>query len=473
MKRLGILSGALVGLTVFTAGPAVAQGGWQPPQCDLNTGHYLVNSAQLYLKNAASTRFADQRDRDLRDAMRVLRQALDEGRSDDGAVWYFLARWYRVQNDIPGMDSTFDKALALVPACREDIMSHRRQVWVPVLNRGIDALRNNNLELAKEQFLRANEIYGAEPPGFYYLAQVYARQEQVDSALALYRHAIVIAADSTNATEERFDEMRRNAVFNIARLFHQRDAYDSAAAWYARALELDPNNAEALTGLALVFTELGQTERATAIYDSVLARADSLPMFDLLQAGVALFNSERFDRAASAFEAALQRSPHFRRRETLFNLANTYLSIGHADAADKAAVAAKMRSVAEQLIEVDPASVAAKRLYAAVFQLAGQPDSTLAILEQAQAQKFDVTVSAFSPIGSDTWEARGIITNNTDSSTVTVPELVFEFLDEQGAVVVTQTVPAQTMEPGGIVPFRLTPQGETIVGWRYRVGTAS
>jgi tetratricopeptide (TPR) repeat protein len=472
MKRLGILSGALVGLALV-ADPAAAQRGWAEPQCDLNTSHYLVNSGQLYLKNASSTRFTDQRERDLRDAQRVLRQALDEGRADDGAVWYFLGRFYRMQNDIPGMDSAFRKAMALIPECRADIRSHVRQVWVPILNRGVEALRNNNMEVAKEQFQRANQLYDAEPSGFYYLAQVYAQEGVTDSAIAQYRRATAIANDSTNRNDERFDEIRERSVFNVARLFHREQALDSAAAWYQRALAVDPNDAQALTGLAQVYSDLGQSDRAVAIYDSVLARADSLPLVDLLQAGVALFNGDRFERAARAFETALARNPYFRRRETLFNLANTYLSIGNTDATQKAAMGTKMQPITEQLLEVDPASVAVKRLHAAMYQLRGLPDSTLAILERAQAERFDVTVSSFAPAGGNRWEVRGIINNNTDSSTVTVPELVFEFVDAQGETILTQTVPSQTLEPGGVVPFGLTLEGASIVGWRYRVGTAS
>lgn len=472
MNRLAIVGGVCAAL-VCTVGTAAAQRGWQEPECELNTGHYLVNSGLLYLKNASTTRFSDQRERDLRDARRVLHQALDEGRTDDGAVWYLLGRWYRIQDDLTGMDSAFDKASMLLPACRTDIQTHRRQVWVPILNRGVDAQQNGNLDLAREQYIRAMEIYTGEPSAHYYMAQLFAGQNEVDSAVHYYRDALRIASDSANLEEERFREIRERSLFNVARLLHRAERYDSAAVWYRRYLDLAPNDAEALTGLAQVFGASDREDEAVAIYDSVLARADSLPPFDLFQAGVALFNADRYERAARAFETALQRNPHFRQRETLFNLANTYLSLGNADTTREAEMAAKMQPIAMRLVEVDPASVAAKRLLAAVYQLRGEPDSTLAILEQVQDQPYDVTVSTFAPAGRGVWDVRGIITNNRDSGAVTVPELVFEFIDKDGNAVVTQTVPSQTLEQGGIVPFRMAPQNDQIVGWRYRVGTAS
>lgn len=473
MIRLVMIGGIGAALTL-TAASAAAQGrGWQEPECELNTGHYLVNSAQLYLKNASTTRFADQRERDLRDARRVLLQALDEGRADDGSVWYLLGRWYKIQNDVAGMDSAFDKASTLQPGCRQDIQKHRRQVWVPILNRGVEAQQSGNTDLAKEQYRKAMEVYEGEPSAHYYMAQLYASQGEVDSAVQYYRTALRIARDSTNLGEERFREIRERSLFNVARLLHRAEQYDSAAVWYQRYLEVQPDDAEALTGLAQVYAAAGREAEAVAIYDSVLARADSLPPFDLFQAGVALFNANRYERAARAFETALARNPHFRQRETLFNLANTYLSLGNADTTREAEMAGKMQPVVMRLVEVDPASVAAKRLLAAVYQLRDQPDSTLAVLEMAQNQAFDVTVSTFAPAGRSAWDVRGIITNNRDSGTVTVPELVFEFIDNDGSTVATQTVPAQTLEAGGIVPFRMTAQGENIVGWRYRIGTAS
>ena len=55
MNRLAVLVGvtAVVALGTLETRDANAQAGlWIPPACKLNTKHFLVNSAQLYLKNA-------------------------------------------------------------------------------------------------------------------------------------------------------------------------------------------------------------------------------------------------------------------------------------------------------------------------------------------------------------------------------------------------------------------------------------
>ena len=64
--------------TVAVAPQAAAQAPqWVAPKCDLKPGHVLVNSGQMYLKSATTTKFADQRQKDLRDAANSLTQAVE------------------------------------------------------------------------------------------------------------------------------------------------------------------------------------------------------------------------------------------------------------------------------------------------------------------------------------------------------------------------------------------------------------
>ena len=40
-------------------------GRWADPKCDLKPGHFLVNQGYMYLKSATTTKFEDQRKKDL------------------------------------------------------------------------------------------------------------------------------------------------------------------------------------------------------------------------------------------------------------------------------------------------------------------------------------------------------------------------------------------------------------------------
>ncbi|MGH7645515.1 MAG: hypothetical protein ACREMR_08000, partial [Gemmatimonadales bacterium] len=88
---LGTAATVLVG-----AMPLGAQArGWAPAKCDLKPGQFLVNSGLLYLKSASETRFEDQREKDIRDAHRVLTQALTTGGQDrNPAAWYYFGRYH-------------------------------------------------------------------------------------------------------------------------------------------------------------------------------------------------------------------------------------------------------------------------------------------------------------------------------------------------------------------------------------------
>ena len=475
MRQLVIAVTAALCVAAPTGAAAQARG-FIPPDCDLNKGHYLVNSANLYLQNAARTRFQDQRERDLKDARRVLLQAIDQGQDQNGAVWYFLGRYYAEMNDLDGVDSSFTRAASLIPQCGADINTHRRRLWVPLLNAGVDAIRSGDTETAMARLRRANQIFGGEPPGFYYLGQLYAGRQERDSAVTYFRRALAVASDGANRENAQYAEVRRDAVFNLALLYQRAQLYDSAIVWFRRYRTMQPNDQQALTGMAATLEEAGREAEALALYDSVLMRADSMPPLNLFEAGVAMFRAKRYQRAAEAFSSGLQRNPHY--RDALFNLANTYLSLANTidttlpkaqQATLRKEYGEKMGPVLAQLLAVDPQNNSVRRLLAASYQLRDLSDSTLAVLERIEAMPFDVTVSQFQRLARG-YDVRGLLTNMKAAETA-VPALTFEFLNAQGETVETIAVDGRTLEPEGLAPFAMAPTAEGIVAWRYRVGT--
>ena len=231
--------------TVVTAPRAVAQRGFIPPDCDLPKGHYLVNSAVLYLSQAAQTSYPDVRTRDLNDANRVLNEALQKGQDQNGAVWYFLARYYEAKQDVPGADSAFKRAEQLAPQCAADIQAHRRRMWVPILNSAVDQMRANDMEAAKETLRRANTLYDAEPIGFYYMFQIFSNASQRDSAIYYLERALELADDSANIDKPNLADIRDGAAFNLATLVNMDDKPDSAIYWHRRYRGKNPTDPKA------------------------------------------------------------------------------------------------------------------------------------------------------------------------------------------------------------------------------------
>src|SRR3989442_521096 len=139
VKRAVATVASLVVATVAATGPAAAQR-WTPPKCDIKPGHVLVNQGMLYLKSASETKFEDQRQKDLKDADRVLAQAVTSGGQEKNpAAWYYLARYYFVQKDLEGADSAFAKAQELAPKCKDEIELWRRPFGGAGFHSGIQA----------------------------------------------------------------------------------------------------------------------------------------------------------------------------------------------------------------------------------------------------------------------------------------------------------------------------------------------
>jgi tetratricopeptide (TPR) repeat protein len=332
-QLIGLMLGSLV------LAPALAgQGQWVKANCDIKPGHYLVNSAVLYLKNAAETRFDDQREKDLRDANHALVQALTTGgQTKNPAAWYYLARYYVVRNDAVGADSAFRKAEELVPACKDDIWLWRRNsLWVPAFNAGVAALNAQQYDSAVAAFRRAAVIYGEEPQGFTSLATAFFNMpaetylpestfRRMNPALpdsqfqSAYGAAVRTRYDSAakyfrlgvNAAQDpKFAREKSDAMYNLANSFYAAQRYDSAAAGYAEYLKVVPNDAQALARLGDVLQTAGHKDSAMSVYATIIAHADSMDAISLFNAGVSIYN------AAPPFPDTVHVSADCRRERT-------------------------------------------------------------------------------------------------------------------------------------------------------------
>ncbi len=502
-RCMGIVIGGLA-----WAAPALGQGAWAPPQlgCDVKAGHFLVNGGLQYLQSASKTGHEAQRQKDLRDANRVLTQAVTTGQQQQNpAAWYYLGRYYVMTNDPAGADTAFAKVEQLKPGCATDVAFWRRAMWVPTFNAGVAAWQADNTDSAMASFRRANAIYRGEPHGFLYLGTMFANAAQLDSAASYFEQGIAIAA-----RDPKYADEQRDATFNLARIYQGVGKSDQAAAAFRSYLQLVPNDAEALAGLAAIYSEAGNMDSAIALYTRVLDRADSLDAETLFRAGVGIFqgvptspdsaestrrcrseppsgtgaapssrrvaarcdsiagaamkthraaSAEVYRSAARAFEAGLVKNPYS--RDGLFNLTNSYLALSDS---------AKMLPAAQRLYGVDPMSRTGVRLLAQAWNFRGNPDSTLRYLIVGDSLlAVDVNVSSFT-MREGGASLEGLATNfhTRPSRPLT---LAVEFLDVKGEPVNAQTAAIAALQPNTTHQFQVTGSGAGIVAWRYKKGS--
>lgn len=440
---------------------AQMSGQWQGEDCGLKTGHFLVNSAVVHLKTAVETKFEDQRQKKLDEAQRALTQAFASGQAENPAAWYYLGRYYLMRGDLLGADTALTRAAQLEPGCAADIAKWRRYYWVPVLNAGIAAWQAGQSDSAIASFRRANTLYRGEPQGLFYLAQLYATGSSPDSAIKYFQLGIEAAGSDT-----AFAAQRKQAMFNLARMYHREQRWAEAAAAYRHYLEEFPRDAEATAALASVYSAMGQPDSATTLYRGVLERADSVPFLDLMQAGVQMFRNagqaegqaarKTYRLAARAFEAALAKNPQY--RDGLYNLANVYYQLHDTT---------RMLPVARRLFSVDPLNRATLQLLAQAFQFAAHSDSALYYLKLAnEVLPVDLTVTEIQLRDAGAL-LKGIVTNLRARRSAAL-SLVFDFLASDGATLATDTLAVPPLPPQGTQEFQLQTDAEGVAAYRYR-----
>ena len=477
-----------------------AQQIWLPAACDIKPGNQQVNSGMQSLKSAFTTKFADQKAKDLKDAERVLTQAVTTGKQEKNpAAWYYLGRYDLMVQDLAGADSAFSKAQALAPTCKEDIGLYRRQAWVPVFNAGVEAWQGGRSDSAIASFRRANQIYQGEPLGFLYLANLFVSGQQMDSAAKYFRLAFAAASDPKYARD------RRDALFNVARVYHSAKRNDEAIAAYREYLAVYPNDIQGMASLAGLYMQTDRRDSATALYNRILEHTDSASADDLFGAAGAILSvippspdtaamdvdcakaakkktpaltarqvgarcapaaadtmrkfhalaDPQYSLVAKAYQAGLAKNPYS--RDALYNLAGVSYMVGDS---------ANVLPLAQRLYAVDPMNRSTLAKLAGGWQLKGKKDSVLYYLTIADSLPVEITVSSFSPTEKGA-TLDGQMTNFRAKASPPL-KIGFEFLDAKGNVVATQSQDVPTLDPNASQEFKLKVEQPGVVAWRYK-----
>lgn len=506
------------------ATPSPARGQiWLPAACDIKPGHQLVNSGMQSLKSAFTTKFADQRAKDLKEAEHNLSQAVTTGKQEKNpAAWYYLGRYYLMVDDFAGADSALTKALALAPSCKEDIGLYRRQAWVPVFNGGVQAWQAGNIDSAIATFRRANLIYQGEPMGFIYLANLYIGRTEPDSAArktdaAKYRMDSLVFATRMDsaakyfrlavpaASDPKYAKERRDAFFNVARVFHAAKRYDEATAAYKEYLGAYPNDVQAMASLGGMYLTDGKRDAGMALYDSILTHADSASADELFRAAQSVLgavptapDTVAMDSACSkaqkkkmpaitgrqiaarcqpaavdtmrkfhswadpqyrlvvkTYEAGLKKNPY--NRDALYNLAGISYLIGDSS---------KVLPLAQRVYALDPMNRLTLAKIAGGWQLLGKKDSVLYYLTLADSLPFEITVGNFTPSEKGA-ELEGLFTNFHSKPSLPL-KITVEFLDASGGVVASQPEDVPALDAGANQSFKVTVDRPGITAWRYK-----
>ncbi len=513
-------------LCLAAAAPAsvCAQGiGFIPAACAIKPSNKLVSNGMESLRTGTNTKFADQRTKAFKEAERDLTQAVRaDGQEKNPAAWYYLGRYYLAVNDLGGADSALAKALALAPACKEDIGLYRRQAWVPVFNTAAAAWQAGNTDSAIAEFRRANQIYRDEPLGFIYLANLFVSRPEPDSAskgrdAAKYRTdslVYVTRMDSAAkyfrlavpaASDPKYANERREAWLNVARVYHSEKRYDEAAAAYKEFLGAYPNDVQAKANLAELYLRGNQRDSAMALYAAIPAHADSASADDLFAAAGSVLSAipqtpDTAELDAACGKALKKKTPTVTAgqistrcqpaavdtmrkfhalADPLYRLGVQTYQAGltknpyYRDALyNMTGISfmlkdtAKVLLLAQRLYAVDPMNRLTLAKVAGAWQLMGKKDSALYYITLADSLPVEVTVGKF-VTNEQGAVLEGLFTNFHSKPSRPV-KLTFELVDGKGNVVASLPQDAPAVDAGANQSFSLKTDQRGILAWRYK-----
>ena len=432
-----------------------------PPKCGLKAGHFKVSSAGTYLKTGIETENPANQSRALSSGQKVVLEAIEQNdQAKNPAAWYYLGRIYLQQGDLVGADSAFTKAETMLPACKEEISKVRYTGWVPLVNGGIEFVKQQNNDSALALFRQANMIYRDKPAAFLNAGVIFANTGQTDSAITYWEKASEIA-ERTNAVEDR-----NVATRNLGAMYQKAGRHEDAVRVLEKYVSWVPQDAEVKRALAASYRSTGQNDKAAALEKEVGAPAPAAAAGTgnaaAMNGAIALYNEKKYGEAAATFEQIVAKEPY--NRDALFGLANSYIGLKNGP---------KLAEAAARLAEIEPMNDEIVRMLANGQRMAKKEAQANKTAIRVLSMPVTVSVTQFAPTGAGatiTGTATGREAQTPQGKPVTPAplSLTFEFLDAKGAVVANQQVQVPALKPGASQPIQVTAQGAGITAWRYK-----
>ena len=440
---------------------------YSDPPCPVKGSYYKTTDAQSKLLNALDTDKPDKRTRELEKGRARVTEAIAKNKQDKSPLaWYTLAQIYLYQGDVAGADSALRHTAELAPKCAPPIEVLRYSIWAPLINAGAEFSKAGASDSALALFQQAAAIDPDKPQALVNAGVILANHGKTDSAIVYFQQAAVVA--------ERvgMEEERNQATFNLAAMLQQANRHQEAAVALEKYLGWKPEDADAKRALAVSYRATGRTEKAAQLDTHLVTAGDSggsgsgagapPAAADVMQAGVDYYNQKDWARAAQAFETALAAEPY--NRDAVWALANSYLALRDAD---------HLLPVGERLVAIEPMHVDALKLLGAGYRLAKREKDALGVAERLLGLPVDVVVDSF-VVKTDTVTLAATATGRA-AQTMTgkpvvpaVADLMFEFLNAQGGVVVAHDAELPPLKSGETTKIAVRAPGKGIVGYRYR-----
>lgn len=447
MDQRKVHIGRILSLAVmlFLAGPSLLAS-QEAPDCPMEGKAISMQVEELIDQAAELDSVAPEQANDrYQEAITKLKLALKQDPEDATAHW-LAGRAYIGLEQYAMADSMLTRFTELLPdeGCKQLDRQVRRAAWTETYNSGIRAYQAGDDSTALDKFESANVIW-EDARSLNNAALLNQQRGNIERAQELYRQSLEVAEEQ---------EQRQAAAVNLAELLRSQGETEKSLATYEQYLSAHPEDVTATLNYAVGLRKAGMADSAEVIFEELLDR-DDLSFQHWFNVGIGLMESESFQSAIRAFEEA--RTEHTYDKPTLVNLAQAYLAAGNA---------ARSASLGDTLVNWYPYQ---KSLYRPVMQALnrqGQTDRVQQLLEKLQNLPLEFPQLDMIQQEEGVYVLRGRVIGGTMAGREVT--ILFEFLDSQGNLVVTEEATLTVPDPNQSQGFQLRVQtDEPVSSFRY------
>lgn len=437
--RSGVIFALTAAVSLGGCAAAAAGGG----------GPLTSPTGKVYEPGTLPSQTSFSRDATLALATGQFEQALDHARQGmaadtANAMHFYLGGEAAVGvGDFELADSLWIEAERLYPAYEIDIEPSRETAWANAFNEGVEAYNAGDTAEAIRHWRNADVIFRLRPEAAQNLATMLMQEGDYDEAIVAFRRGIE-AIDFVPATRviEEEERLQREATRTemrqaLVQLLLFTDQFAEAEQVLRVIVAADPADVEAQANLANALSRLGRDSEASQIYSRLLS-TPNLPATELFSIGVALFQSDDYDRAAEAFGRVTQIQPEH--RDAWFNQANAIYASEDWEA---------LVPSAERLIQIDPLNSTGALILVRAYRELQRNQEALQTLEALEAAPVLLEELQVQP-GVQTTTLRGEVVGNSAAPGTPI-QLRFTFFDDNGQVgtsTVTLAAPAREAREG-------------------------
>jgi tetratricopeptide (TPR) repeat protein len=273
MKRITL---RLLGLIALLAVPQLAM-----------SQSYEMNSAKLHMRNG-----------NYDEAIKFFEQAIAK-KPENAEAHYLLGELYGMKGRIADMVREFDASLSHDKKNKyeKQIAALRQKYFADNFNAGVKAANEQNYEMALQGFLNARSIEPEVVDSYKNIAYVYIRMDSVDAVLRTYEELLAVKPDdydtyvmmSTlyNQREEHGksveilnkalaaapDSVRPRLIGELGITYDLMGKGDEAIKTYERALQMQPDNKDLLFNMGRLYMQREDYPRTIELFQKVLALA--------------------------------------------------------------------------------------------------------------------------------------------------------------------------------------------------------